>query len=80
MLFCRRKRSETQNRPCQGEGIRFALTTFAILLVMAAASALGLPDAALGALLPVAVIVLAGRFYRGRLPGPAQITDLIIPR
>ncbi|MFF0191074.1 hypothetical protein [Streptomyces sp. NPDC005244] len=62
------------------EGIRFALTTTAILLVMAAASVLGLPDAALGALLPVAVIVLAGLFYRGRLPGPAQMTDLIIPR
>jgi hypothetical protein len=62
------------------EAARFILTTSMIVGVVAIASILGLPDAALGALLPVAVIVLVAIFSRGRLPGPSQMTDLIIPR
>ncbi|GGK30126.1 hypothetical protein GCM10011583_72540 [Streptomyces camponoticapitis] len=62
------------------EAVRFALASCVLLAVMTIASILGLPDAALGALLPVAVIVLVTMFTRGRLPGPNQMVDLIIPR
>ncbi|MCI3277027.1 hypothetical protein [Streptomyces cylindrosporus] len=51
-----------------------------VVLVMAGAAVLGLPDAALIPLLPVVVMFVAVVFHRGRMPTAGQLTDLIIPR
>ncbi|MFC8241457.1 hypothetical protein [Streptomyces chartreusis] len=52
----------------------------AVVLVMAAAAVLGLPDAALIPHLPVVAVFIAVVFNRGRMPTAGQLTYLIIPR
>ncbi|MEU8523554.1 hypothetical protein [Streptomyces sp. NPDC048577] len=51
-----------------------------VVLVMAGAATLGLPEAALAPLLPVVVLFVAVVFNRGRMPTPGKLSDLIIPR
>ncbi|XEC33021.1 hypothetical protein JAO84_30055 [Streptomyces fradiae] len=51
-----------------------------VVLVMAGAATLGLPEAALVPLLPVVVLFVAVVFNRGRIPTAGQLSDLIIPR
>ncbi|MGW1712533.1 hypothetical protein [Streptomyces sp. NPDC002156] len=62
------------------ERLRMAMVGLMIVLVMACAAVLGLPEAALVPLLPVVVLFVAVVFNRGRLPTAGQLTDLIIPR
>lgn len=62
------------------ERLRGIVVGFTVVLVMAGAAFLGLPDAALVPLLPVVVIFVAVVVNRGRMPTAGQLTDLIIPR
>ncbi|MFI8491223.1 hypothetical protein [Streptomyces rubrogriseus] len=62
------------------ERLRGVVVGLTVVLVMAGAAFLGLPDAALIPLLPVVVIFVAVVVNRGRMPTPGQFTDLIIPR
>lgn len=62
------------------ERIRVAVVGLTVVLVMAGAAVIGLPDAALIPLLPVVVIFVAVVFNRGRMPTAGQLTDLIIRR
>jgi len=62
------------------ERLRALVVGLAVVLVMAGAAFLGLPDAALIPLLPVVVIFVAVVVNRGRMPTAGQLTDLIIPR
>lgn len=60
--------------------IRVVVVGLTVVLVMAGAAVLGLPEAALIPLLPVVVMFVAVVFNRGRMPSAGQLTDLIIPR
>ncbi|MEU0036131.1 hypothetical protein [Streptomyces sp. NPDC006333] len=62
------------------ERLRGIVVGLTVVLVMAGAAFLGLPDAALIPLLPVVVIFVAVVVNRGRMPTTGQLTDLIIPR
>ncbi|MFF3460721.1 hypothetical protein ACFYXH_41970 [Streptomyces sp. NPDC002730] len=62
------------------ERLRMVVVGLVVVLVMAGAAVLGLPEAALVPLLPVVVLFVAVVFNRGRMPTAAQLTDLIIPR
>ncbi|WP_456193547.1 hypothetical protein [Streptomyces sp. QTS137] len=62
------------------ERLRVVVVGGVVVLVMAGAAVLGLPDAALVPLLPVVVLLVAVVFNRGRIPTAGQLTDLIIPR
>ncbi|WP_198351842.1 hypothetical protein [Streptomyces silvensis] len=62
------------------ERLRGIVVGLTVVLVMAGAAFLGLPDAALIPLLPVVVIFVAVVVNRGRMPTAGQLTDLIIPR
>ncbi|MFF3534746.1 hypothetical protein ACFYXP_12470 [Streptomyces sp. NPDC002466] len=62
------------------ERLRMVVVGVVIVLVMAGAAILGLPDAALVPLLPLVVLFVAVVFNRGRVPSSGQLTDLIIPR
>ncbi|MGQ5228626.1 hypothetical protein [Streptomyces sp. yara] len=62
------------------ERLRGLVVGLTVVLVMAGAAFLGLPDAALIPLLPVVVIFVAVVVNRGRMPAAGQLTDLIIPR
>jgi hypothetical protein len=62
------------------ERLRAVVVGLTVVLVMAGAAFLGLPDAALIPLLPVVVLFVAVLVNRGRMPTPGQLTDLIIPR
>ncbi|MGA4980423.1 hypothetical protein [Streptomyces cinereoruber] len=62
------------------ERLRGIMVGLTVVLVMAGAAFLGLPDAALIPLLPVVVIFVAVVVNRGRMPTAGQLTDLIIPR
>ncbi|WP_251072867.1 hypothetical protein [Streptomyces sp. ISL-43] len=62
------------------ERLRLAIVGLMVVLAVAGASLAGLPEAALVALLPVAVIGAAITVNRGKIPTPGQLTDLIIPR
>jgi hypothetical protein len=62
------------------ERLRGVVVGLTVVLVMAGAAFLGLPDAALIPLLPVVVLFVAVVVNRGRMPTPGQLTDLIIPR
>ena len=60
--------------------LRMAAVGTVVVLVMAGASVAGLPEAALGALLPVVVLTAVIAINRGKVPTPGELTDLIIPR
>ncbi|MEU5416684.1 hypothetical protein [Streptomyces clavifer] len=62
------------------ERIRAVVVGLTVVLVMASAALVGLPEAALIPLLPVVVVFVAVVFNRGRVPATGQFTDLIIPR
>ncbi|MET7616952.1 hypothetical protein [Streptomyces sp. NPDC005408] len=62
------------------ERLRLVVVGLVVVLVMAGAAVLGLPEAALVPLLPVVVLFVAVVFNRGRMPTAGQLTDLIIPR
>ncbi|MEU7737318.1 hypothetical protein AB0B51_30245 [Streptomyces griseus] len=62
------------------ERIRAVVVGLTVVLVMASAALVGLPEAALIPLLPVVVVFVAVVFNRGRVPTTGQFTDLIIPR
>ncbi|MFF7242038.1 hypothetical protein [Streptomyces collinus] len=62
------------------ERVRMLAVGLVVVLVMACAAVLGLPEAALVPLLPVVVLFVAVVFNRGRMPTAGQLTDLIIPR
>jgi hypothetical protein len=62
------------------ERLRMVVVGLVVVLVMACAAVLGLPEAALVPLLPVVVLFVAVVFNRGRMPTAGQLTDLIIPR
>ncbi|MGW7027112.1 hypothetical protein ACWGFX_07980 [Streptomyces xanthophaeus] len=62
------------------ERIRGVVVGLTVVLVMAGAAVLGLPEAALIPLLPVVAVFVAVVFNRGRVPTAGQFTDLIIPR
>ncbi|MEU4098707.1 hypothetical protein [Streptomyces sp. NPDC026673] len=62
------------------ERLRVVGVGVVVVLTMAGAAVLGLPDAALVPLLPVVVLLVAVVFNRGRVPTVGQLTDLIIPR
>ncbi|MGW1736671.1 hypothetical protein [Streptomyces sp. NPDC001999] len=62
------------------ERLRMVVVGLVVVLVMAGAAVLGLPEAALVPLLPVVVLFVAVVFNRGRMPTAGQLTDLIIPR
>lgn len=62
------------------ERLRMGVVGLVVVLVMACAAVLGLPEAALVPLLPVVVLFVAVVFNRGRMPTTGQLTDLIIPR
>ncbi|MFD9099062.1 hypothetical protein [Streptomyces collinus] len=62
------------------ERLRMLTVGLVVVLVMACAAVLGLPEAALVPLLPVVVLFVAVVFNRGRMPTAGQLTDLIIPR
>ncbi|WP_240970397.1 hypothetical protein [Actinacidiphila epipremni] len=62
------------------ERLRALVVGLTVVLVMASAAFLGLPDAALIPLLPVVVIFVAVVVNHGRIPTAGQLTDLIIPR
>ncbi|WP_308310579.1 hypothetical protein [Streptomyces sp. G3] len=62
------------------ERLRGIVVGLTVVLVMAGAAFLGLPDAALIPLLPVVVIFVAVVVNRGRMPTAGQLTDRIIPR
>ncbi|MFC4507411.1 MULTISPECIES: hypothetical protein [Streptomyces] len=62
------------------ERLRALVVGVVVVLTMAGAAVLGLPDAALAPLLPVVVLFVAVVFNRGRIPTAGQLTDLIIPR
>ncbi|MGW6911654.1 hypothetical protein [Streptomyces sp. NPDC054940] len=62
------------------ERLRVVVVGVVVVLVMAGAAVLGLPDAALVPLLPVVVLFVAVVFNRGRMPTAGQLPDLIIPR
>ncbi|WP_326658674.1 hypothetical protein [Streptomyces canus] len=62
------------------ERLRMGVVGLVVVLVMACAAVLGLPEAALVPLLPVVVLFVAVVFNRGRMPTAEQLTDLIIPR
>ncbi|MFI5924293.1 hypothetical protein ACIA8M_37965 [Streptomyces anulatus] len=62
------------------ERIRAVVVGLTVVLVMASAALVGLPEAALIPLLPVVVVFVAAVFNRGRVPTTGQFTDLIIPR
>ncbi|MGW2284945.1 hypothetical protein [Streptomyces phaeochromogenes] len=51
-----------------------------VVLVMACAAVLGLPEAALVPLLPVVVLFVAIIVNRGGMPTAGRLTDLMIPR
>lgn len=69
-----------EDRVAPREGQRFAAVGVSVVALLACASLAGLPDSALGALLPVLVIGAAIVLNRGKVPTPGQLTDLIIPR
>ncbi|MCX5316043.1 hypothetical protein [Streptomyces sp. NBC_00154] len=62
------------------ERLRMVVVGLVVVLVMACAAVLGLPEAALVPVLPVVVLFVAVVFNRGRMPTAGQLTDLIIPR
>ncbi|MGY1503003.1 hypothetical protein ACW4TU_41615 [Streptomyces sp. QTS52] len=62
------------------ERLRMVVVGVAVVLVMACAAVLGLPEAALVPLLPVVVLFVAVVFNRGRMPTAGQLSELIIPR
>ncbi|MFE4531428.1 hypothetical protein [Streptomyces anulatus] len=62
------------------ERVRMLAVGGAVVIVMAGAAILGLPDAALVPLLPLVVLCIALAFNRGRVPSTGQLTDLLIPR
>ncbi|MEU1073179.1 MULTISPECIES: hypothetical protein [unclassified Streptomyces] len=62
------------------ERLRMLAVGLVVVVVMACAAVLGLPEAALVPLLPVVVLFVAVVFNRGRMPTAGQLTDLIIPR
>ncbi|MFE9844455.1 hypothetical protein [Streptomyces goshikiensis] len=62
------------------ERLRMVVVGGVVVLVMAGAATLGLPEAALIPLLPVVVLLVAVVFNRGRVPTAGQLTDLVIPR
>ncbi|MFD6474576.1 hypothetical protein ACFWEH_13880 [Streptomyces anulatus] len=62
------------------ERVRMLVVGGAVVVVMAGAAILGLPDAALVPLLPLVVLCVALAFNRGRVPSSGQLTDLLIPR
>ncbi|NUH36493.1 hypothetical protein HUF15_06870 [Streptomyces samsunensis] len=62
------------------EHLRVVAVGGAVVLIMTGAALAGLPEAALTALLPVAVLVAVMLLYRVKGPTPSQLTDLVIPR
>lgn len=62
------------------ERLRIAVVGLLVVLVMAGAAVIGLPEAALIPLLPVVVLFVGVLFNRGRIPTAGQLTDLIVPR
>ncbi|KFG00142.1 hypothetical protein IQ62_14835 [Streptomyces scabiei] len=62
------------------ERLRVLVVGIVVVLVMAGAAAIGLPDAALVPLLPAVVLFVAVVFNRGRIPTGGQLTDFLIPR
>ncbi|WP_413800172.1 hypothetical protein [Streptomyces iranensis] len=62
------------------EHLRVVVVGGAVVLIMTGAALAGLPEAALTALLPVAVLVAVMLLYRVKGPTPSQLTDLVIPR
>lgn len=60
-------------------GLRFVAVGMSVVAVLAGAALVGLPEAALGALLPVLAIGAAIVLNRGKAPTPGQLTDLITP-
>ncbi|WP_406126094.1 hypothetical protein [Streptomyces sp. NBC_00989] len=62
------------------ELLRALVVGAVVVLTMAGAAVLGLPDAALAPLLPVVVLLVAVVFNRGRVPTAGQLTDLITSR
>ncbi|MFE6128572.1 hypothetical protein ACFQ6Q_09910 [Streptomyces sp. NPDC056437] len=62
------------------ERLRMVMVGLVVVLVMACAAVLGLPEAALVPLLPLVVLFVAVVFNRGRMPTAGRLTDLIIPR
>ncbi|MFH8701970.1 hypothetical protein [Streptomyces chartreusis] len=62
------------------ERMRGAVVGLTVVVVMAGAAVLGLPDAALIPLLSVVAVFVAVVVNRGRMPTAGQFTDLIIPR
>ncbi|MBT2674372.1 hypothetical protein J7E95_26890 [Streptomyces sp. ISL-14] len=62
------------------ERLRVLVVGVVVVLVMAGAAVIGLPDAALVPLLPAVVLFVAVVFNRGRIPTAGQLTDFLIPR
>ncbi|MER6442943.1 hypothetical protein ABT275_42595 [Streptomyces sp. NPDC001185] len=62
------------------ERIRAVVVGLTVVLGMAAAGILGLPDAALIPLVPAVAVFVAVVFNRGRILTASQLTDLITPR
>ncbi|MEU0839515.1 hypothetical protein ABZ370_08595 [Streptomyces sp. NPDC005962] len=62
------------------ERLRMVVVGILVVAIMAGASLAGLPEAALGALLPVVVLTAVIVIHRGKVPTPRELTDLIIPR
>ncbi len=70
----------SEARVAPREGLRFVAVGATVVTFLAGAAVAGLPEAALGALLPVLAIGAAAILNRGKMPTPGQLTDLIIPR
>ncbi|MEE1737140.1 hypothetical protein PUR49_11620 [Streptomyces sp. BE147] len=62
------------------ERLRMFVVGGVVVLVMAGAASLGLPDAALVPLLPLVAVAVAIIFNRSRVPSAGHLTDLLIPR
>ncbi|MFB6810560.1 hypothetical protein [Streptomyces sp. NPDC056387] len=62
------------------ERLRMIAVGGLVVLVMAAAAILGLPEAALVPLLPLVALLVAVIFNRHRVPNAGQLTDLLVPR
>lgn len=69
-----------EDRAAPREGLRFVAVGASVVALLTGAALADLPEAALGALLPVLVIGAAIILNRGKVPTPGQLTDLIIPR
>lgn len=69
-----------EGRCAPREGLRFVAVGVSVVALMTGAALADLPEAALGALLPLLVIGAVITLNRGKVPTPRQLTDLIIPR